>query len=49
MFRGAGAPLIIINKSAERDQGHRVQQQNISAAKVSICRIQIDVARLKKD
>ncbi|KAL3104833.1 hypothetical protein niasHT_024032 [Heterodera trifolii] len=34
MIQTGGAPLIIINRSAEREQGHRVQKQNIAAAKM---------------
>jgi len=31
---GGGAPLIILSTSAEREQGPKVQLQNINAAKV---------------
>uniref|UniRef100_A0A183C235 T-complex protein 1 subunit gamma n=1 Tax=Globodera pallida TaxID=36090 RepID=A0A183C235_GLOPA len=34
MMQTGGAPLIIINRMAEREQGHRVQRQNIAAAKL---------------
>jgi hypothetical protein len=33
---GGGSPLIILNKSAEREQGPKVQLLNINAAKVRI-------------
>jgi hypothetical protein len=32
---GGGTPLIILSKTAEREQGPKVQLQNINAAKVS--------------
>jgi len=36
MLRVGGTPLLVLSKSAEREQGSKVQSQNINAAKVSI-------------
>lgn len=34
MRGGAGAPVFVINQNTQREQGSRVQIQNINAAKV---------------
>lgn len=33
---GGGAPVIVVSQKTQREQGHRVQLQNIATAKVNI-------------
>jgi len=41
MLRVGGTPLLVLSKSAEREQGSKVQSQNINAAKVSVRQIYV--------